>query len=118
MDNKKIASELMKVARLFISLDHDYLYDPKHEHKPSGSGWERTEKGWSKGGTEDPKPPAHVTEQRDRTKKHMDSGLRKWVGDYKKMKQEGNTEGAKQVRNNIVKTIKEHDLDEYDVFNE
>lgn len=28
--------------------NYDYFYDPEHKKKPEGSGWEKTEKGWSK----------------------------------------------------------------------
>lgn len=28
--------------------DYDYLYDPEHKKAPKGSGWRKTEKGWSK----------------------------------------------------------------------
>ena len=37
-----------KIARQILADDYDYTYDSEHEKKPSGGGWEKTEKGWSK----------------------------------------------------------------------
>ena len=53
MNNKRIARELIKIAKELVA---DYKYDPKHKHRPSGGGnWQRTEKGWSTDGNKDPK---------------------------------------------------------------
>ncbi|MCK9154654.1 MAG: hypothetical protein M0P12_00920 [Paludibacteraceae bacterium] len=36
--------ELTRISKLILS---DYRYDPNHENKPKGSGWLRTERGWT-----------------------------------------------------------------------
>lgn len=36
--------ELTRISKLILS---DYRYDPRHENKPKGSGWLRTEGGWT-----------------------------------------------------------------------
>ena len=52
MDIKKliIARKLLRLARLLLAKqdDYKYIYDPEHKKRPYGSGWVKTEKGWSK----------------------------------------------------------------------
>lgn len=51
MENAKIAKELLRMAKDLMAEDYQYHYDPKHEHRPAGN-WEKTEKGWEKGKSE------------------------------------------------------------------
>jgi hypothetical protein len=41
----------------------------------------------------------------------MNSGLVRWVDDYKAMRKAGNVKGAKKLRNLIAQTIKDKNLD-------
>jgi hypothetical protein len=45
----------VRLARLLTSLETDYRYDPKHESRPAGPGWQETEKGWTTVKEEQPK---------------------------------------------------------------
>ena len=48
MNTVKQASEILKIARFVMALSEDeYRYDPNHENKPEGSGWQKTDKGWT-----------------------------------------------------------------------
>ena len=38
----------LRSRRADIRGDYDYRYDPDHANKPQGSGWEKTNEGWSK----------------------------------------------------------------------
>ena len=42
-----IACELIKLAKAVKADGEDYRYDPEHKHKPTGGGWQKTEKGWT-----------------------------------------------------------------------
>ena len=52
MDTEKliITRKLLRLARLLLSKDknYKYIYDPAHKKQPYGSGWIKTERGWSK----------------------------------------------------------------------
>lgn len=48
----KIINIAYKIAKSLISYkkkDYEYIYDPEHKKQPNGSGWVKTNKGWSKG---------------------------------------------------------------------
>lgn len=50
MDRGRIASELLRIAKVLLAVkDYEYVYDPDHKKRPSGGGWQKTEKGWQKG---------------------------------------------------------------------
>ena len=39
---------IRQARKMLLAKDYEYSYDPKHEKKPDGGGWEKTENGWSK----------------------------------------------------------------------
>ena len=65
MDRKLLVNELIIIAKNLLS-DEDYRYDPEHKHKPEGGGWERTDKGWSRGGDNTSKLKEHEVSDRVR----------------------------------------------------
>lgn len=52
---KKLAQSPLRTRRdygeseMVKADDYEYHYDPDHKTKPSGGGWEKTDKGWQKG---------------------------------------------------------------------
>ena len=46
VSRRLIAAALVKTAKSVLA--DGYRYDPDHKHKPSGGGWTKTEKGWSR----------------------------------------------------------------------
>ena len=43
------AREMVRVAKALIAYSYGYIYDPEHRNRPEGGGWEKTDKGWSRG---------------------------------------------------------------------
>ena len=48
MDRLRIASEILKIAKVIVADDYKYIYDPDHKKHPGG-GYQKTQKGWQKG---------------------------------------------------------------------
>ena len=57
--NRKIARELILIAKNILADDYDYIYDPAHKKHPGG-GYKRTPKGWSRKNTEPQRKPSSV----------------------------------------------------------
>jgi len=59
---------------------------------------------------------AQATNKRSRTQEVLRSGLRQWVEDYNEVRKTRNVRLAKQIRDNILREIKRHDLDADEVW--
>ena len=48
LNNKVKKASRIRIAFKEDSSKYEYRYDEKHENKPTGGGWEKTDSGWSK----------------------------------------------------------------------
>lgn len=120
MNKKLLAKEITKIASILVGIEFESEEEKKkyldeHDPKP-GTKLEVVKEEDKK--EEKPKKQKGDSDKAERTKKHMDEGLKGWVKDYKELTQKGYTNSAKQLKDSIDHAIKKNKLDKKLVYGE